>query len=157
MRRQGFFFQRRWFAAVYITVAIFILLLIWFHARTMEDLKASQTEVLNNTSTVFQSQLDSFSLAAYQLYAMPASTVLLANPEDPVSFIIDFSKQGQSIMASNDLIDIVALFDEEEMVLTRQKRVISQDSKRYLSPRRSFTWRRTAWRMAPQCACSARW
>lgn len=83
MRRQGFFFQRRWFAAVYITVAIFILLLIsfvfyWFHARTMEDLKASQTEVLNNTSTVFQSQLDSFSLAAYQLYAMPASTVLLA-------------------------------------------------------------------------------
>ena len=133
MRRQGFFFQRRWFAAVYITVAIFILLLIsfvfyWFHARTMEDLKASQTEVLNNTSTVFQSQLDSFSLAAYQLYAMPASTVLLANPEDPVSFIIDFSKQGQSIMASNDLIDIVALFDEEEMVLTRQKRVISQDS-----------------------------
>lgn len=42
MRRQGFFFQRRWFAAVYITVAIFILLLIsfvfyWFHARTMED------------------------------------------------------------------------------------------------------------------------
>ena len=37
-------------------------------------------------------------LAAYQLYAMPASTVLLANPEDPVSFIIDFSKQGQSIM-----------------------------------------------------------
>lgn len=133
MRRQGFFFQRRWFAAVYITVAIFILLLIsfvfyWFHARTMEDLKASQTEVLNNTSTVFQSQLDSFSLAAYQLYAMPASTVLLANPEDPVSFIIDFSKQGQSIMASNDLIDIVALFDEEEMVLTRQKRVISQES-----------------------------
>lgn len=68
MRRQGFFFQRRWFAAVYITVAIFILLLIsfvfyWFHARTMEDLKASQTEVLNNTSTVFQSQLDNFSLA----------------------------------------------------------------------------------------------
>ena len=119
MRRQGFFFQRRWFAAVYITVAIFILLLIsfvfyWFHGRTMADLKASQTEVLNNTSTVFQSQLDSFSLAAYQLYAMPASTVLLANPEDPVSFIIDFSKQGQSIMASNDLIDIVALFDEEE-------------------------------------------
>lgn len=28
MKRQGFFFQRRWFAAVYITVAIIILLLV---------------------------------------------------------------------------------------------------------------------------------
>lgn len=133
MKRQGFFFQRRWFAAVYITVAIIILLLVsfvfcWFRARTMEDLKSSQLEVLDNTSTVFQSQLDAFSLAAYQLYATPASTVLLANPEDPVSFIVDFSKLGQSVMAGNDLIDLVALFNEEEMILTRQKRVISNES-----------------------------
>lgn len=51
---------------MYITVAIIILLLVsfvfcWFRARTMEDLKSSQLEVLDNTSTVFQSQLDAFS------------------------------------------------------------------------------------------------
>lgn len=133
MKRRGFFFQRRWFIGVYITVAVFILLLItfvffWFHARSMEDMKLSQTEVVKNTQTVFRSQLDSYDLAAYQLYAMPASTVLLAKPENTVSFTVDLTKQAQSAMASNDLIDLVALFDPDGMVMTRQKRVISQES-----------------------------
>lgn len=133
MKQQGFFFRKRWFIQVYITIAIFTLLLIslvffWFRSRSMEDLKASQTEALKNTSTIFQSQMDSFSLIAYQIYAMPSSTVLFTYPEEPVSFIIDISKQVQASMASNDLIDLVGLFDREGMVYTRQNRVISQES-----------------------------